>query len=113
MNTFEVEFLTEGTVLLSIRPSLDLRTAKAFRADADAAFAAGGRRFLLDFSATGILDSEGLGAVFHLHRRLAEVQGHIVFVAPSKPVRVIMQVTGINQVFPVVESVSAALPERS
>ncbi len=99
MCAFAVAHLDAESDVIRIGPTLDFRNAKSFKTLWRERLQSGARCFILDFSETGLLDSTGLGAVFSLLRNVTPVLGGVVFLAPSHPVRVIMQITRIHQIF--------------
>ncbi len=69
----------------------------------------GARVFLLDFSQTQFLDSQGLGSVFRLCRRVLTLEGGTVaIVAPSAPVRTTISLARLDRSFPIFESLADA-----
>ncbi len=95
-------------VIVHLDETLDFSNAGAFKAVCFDQIRLGTRHFVLDFSNTGILDSTGLGAIFALYRELSRLEGQVVFASLSTPVRVVIQISRIQQVFPSYKSVEAA-----
>ena len=95
-------------VIVHLDETLDFSNAGAFKAVCFDQIRLGTRHFVLDFSNTGILDSTGLGAIFALYRELKRLEGQVVFASLSTPVRVVIQISRIQQVFPSYKSVEAA-----
>jgi len=95
-------------VIVHLDETLDFSNAGAFKAVCFDQIRLGTRHFVLDFSNTGILDSTGLGAIFALYRELSRLEGEVVFASLSTPVRVVIQISRIQQVFPSYKSVEAA-----
>ena len=95
-------------VILRVGKTLDFKNADDFRQACREKFAAGGRHFILDFSETGLLDSTGLGAIFSLLRMVMPQEGEVVFACLSRPVQMVVQMTGIFRVFTSYPSLQAA-----
>ncbi len=95
-------------VIVHLDEILDFSNAGAFKAVCFDQIRLGTRHFILDFSNTGILDSTGLGAIFALYRELTRLEGQVVFASLTTPVRVVIQISRIQQVFPSYKSVEAA-----
>ncbi len=97
------------TVVCKADKSLDFRSAEAFRNALDSLMELGTRNFIIDFSATGGLDSAGLGAILTLHRRLRGTGGRVLFAAPSPAVQTVIGITKCDRVFGSYATVNAAL----
>ncbi|MFQ5569255.1 MAG: STAS domain-containing protein [Rhodothermales bacterium] len=106
---FNIEHADEQTAIVHIGRTLDYRNASDFKSLSQATVALGMRQFVLNFSETGILDSTGLGAIFSLQRTVAGVGGNVVFAALSYPVRAIVQIVKIYNIFPAYKTVDNAI----
>ncbi len=106
---FTIERANKETAIVHFGQTLDFRNTDDFKAVSHAGVEAGIRGFVLDFAATGLLDSTGLGAIFSLHRKVSSVDGRIVFAAPSYPVLTIMQMVNVLKIFPVFKTVEEAV----
>ena len=95
-------------VIVHLDEMLDFSNTGAFKAVCFDQLRLGTRHLVIDFSNTGILDSTGLGAIFALYRELKRLEGQVVFASLSTPVRVVIQISRIQQVFPSYKSVEAA-----
>ena len=95
-------------VIVHLDETLDFSNAGAFKAVCFDQIRLGTRHFVIDFSNTGILDSTGLGAIFSLYREVTRLEGQVVFASLSTPVRVVIQISRTQQVFPSYSSVEAA-----
>jgi len=105
---FTVEPCTQETAIVRIGKALDFRNAAEFKTTCQEQVRAGVRNFILDFSATGILDSTGLGSIFSLYRQVSPLEGQVVFAAVSRPVQVVVQLTRTYKVFRQYPTVDAA-----
>lgn len=97
-----------GTVIVHIGKVLDFRNAAEFKKICQEQSRAGANNFILDFSATDLLDSVGLGAIFSLYRHVTPSNGEVVFATVSKPVQVMVQLTKIFRVFPQYATIAKA-----
>jgi len=95
-------------VIVHLDEVLDFSNAGAFKTVCFDQIRLGTRHFVIDFSNTGILDSTGLGAIFALYREVTRLEGQVVFASLSTPVRVVIQISRTQQVFPSYSSVEAA-----
>jgi len=105
-------FVTEigsDTVVLRIGPALDFRSAAEFRTHCNELIERGFRNFVLDFSATGIFDSTGLGATFGLQRQVGVKDGRVLFAEPTRSVAAVIDLTRSYKVFGKFATVEDAL----
>jgi anti-anti-sigma factor len=98
-----------ATVVISVGPALDFRSAPDFRRTCEDQIAHGRRFFVLDLSQTGILDSTGLGAILAIHHKLLRASGRLLFAAPSRSAEVVIDLTRTSKVFGKYPTVDAAL----
>ena len=61
----------------------------------------------IDMSRTTFLDSSGLGALVGLQKAAARWQGHLTLLNPQPSVRQIIELTRLNRLFNVVNTVAA------
>ncbi len=111
-NYFYMSFNFENTdgdvAIVHVGKALDFRNAAEFKSGFQEQIEAGIRRFILDFSDTGILDSTGLGSIFSLYRQISPDDGQVVFASVSRPVQVVVQLTRTYKVFKQYPSVDEA-----
>ncbi|HET6569129.1 MAG TPA: STAS domain-containing protein [Rhodothermales bacterium] len=109
-----MSFATEvgpDTVILRIGPALDFRSAAEFRTHCNDLIDRGFRNFVLDLSATGILDSMGLGATFGLQRQVGAKNGRVLFAEPTRSVAAVIDLTRSYKVFGKYMTVEDALAD--
>lgn len=105
-----------AVAIVRIGEALDFRNAADFKTACQEQIAAGVRRFVLDFSGTGILDSTGLGVIYGVLRQVTPVGGTVVWAGVSRPVQVVCQLTRSYKIFhqyPTVERAIKALAPSS
>ncbi|MGC9665629.1 STAS domain-containing protein [Planosporangium sp. 12N6] len=90
----------DGGTVLRIHGELDISTAEQLRRVAAPYLAAGGR-LVLDLSRVTFCDSTGLAVLVGFHKRLAAVGGGLELYAPVQRVQHLLNITGLNRVFPV------------
>jgi len=96
--------------VVRIEGEVDLFSAPDLRTTLDNLIEAGTRHIVVDLATVEFLDSSGLGALVGALKHLRAIgSGTILLAAPPPPVRKILELTGINQVFEIVASVDAAL----
>ena len=66
---------------------------------------------VLDLSQMDFICSLGLGAIIAGHVRCRHHHGQIKLVAPSRPVRDLLETTRLTKLFPIYDSVEQALPQ--
>lgn len=102
----KVETLAEGASLVRVSGELDIYTAPRLReqllwlTDQDSS---GCARVLLDLNDVTFIDSTGLGAIVGAHRRFTQRGGVLELVCGSGPVRRLLSITRLDQVFRVHE----------
>ncbi|WP_457651646.1 STAS domain-containing protein [Rhodocaloribacter sp.] len=106
-----MSFATElqgRTATVHVGAELDYRNAETFKSTCGRALDNGARVFILDFSDVRILDSSGLGAIFHLYRRTSRRDGAVLLAALSAAAETAIQVVRLTRVIPCFPTVSAA-----
>jgi anti-sigma B factor antagonist len=93
--------------LVSVAGEVDLATSPELRAALDAAIAASSQ-LVLDLSQVTFLDSTGLGVLVQAHQRALEDGSQLRLVVVESNVRRVIDVTGLDTVFSLHESLDAA-----
>ena len=73
------------------------------------ALAAGDRKFLLDFSSTGYIDSSGLGALVTIARLVRELGGELRLAGLNDDLRSLFELTKLDTLFTIAETPAQAL----
>lgn len=109
MNDFalDVEQRDECAVL-SVSGEVDLATAPQLRQQLVDLVADGHRRIVVDLSRTDFLDSTGLGALVVGLKRLRAHDGEMRVVCTTPRVRKVFEITHVDRVLPLFESVDEA-----
>lgn len=94
----EVSGPTEAP-LVTVTGELDVATSPRLRRELDDAVDAGARDVRVDLSRVGFMDSSGLGALMAVHHRLQGIDGRITIVGATPPVRKILEITALDEVF--------------
>lgn len=72
--------------------------------------AALGRNCVIDLRGLGFIDSTGLGCLMAMYKRLKETDLKFrLVVQPTGPLRRILQITGLDRVFVLAETIEAAI----
>ncbi len=67
---------------------------------------------IIDCSALTLIDSRGLGFLVKLQKQVGQARGTLDFCALTEGVRIVLEITGLDQVFSLLESREAALSLR-
>lgn len=94
-----------GRVVLSVRGEVDIASAPSLRQRLVEVIDDDTRLIAIDASEIGFMDSTGLGVLVGGLKRMRQQEGNLVVVSPSDSVRKIFEVTGLVDVFGVVDSV--------
>lgn len=95
------EFLPDGEDTLCVTGELDVSTAAGLEHAAARAFDGQGGDFHLDVRAMTFMDSTGAQALLRLHRRLTGLGRRLVIVSPTRQVRLVLEILGLDQVLDV------------
>lgn len=91
-----------STVVLN--GELDLRTAPLLDAEVSRLTDEGRRRIGVDLRDVSFMDSHGIKVLAEAHKRLSMLGGTLSLVAPSRPVRRVLELTGVDRILPIEES---------
>jgi anti-sigma B factor antagonist len=94
--------------VLSVSGEVDLATAPQLRQQLVDLVADGHRRIVVDLSRTDFLDSTGLGALVVGLKRLRAHDGEMRVVCTTPRVRKVFEITHVDRVLPLFESVDEA-----
>lgn len=105
----------DGAVVVEVTGEVDLDTAPRLREAIAVALAeTAGGRCVLDLTTVGHLDSAGLTALVDATREAAAQQARLrIVVDANRPVIRPIEITGLNQVLHLYESVDEALDESA
>lgn len=95
--------------ILAVRGSVDLTTAPGLRTRLAELIDDGHTCVVVDLSGTDFLDSTGLGALVAALKRLRMKEGEIRIVCSSGHVRKVFEITSLDRVFAMHETLDGAL----
>jgi len=70
---------------------------------------AGGRKFLIDFSSTGYIDSSGLGVLVSLSKKIREQGGELRLANLNEDLRTLFELTKLDTLFHIANNREEAL----
>jgi anti-sigma B factor antagonist len=92
----------DGRTVLSVSGDIDAQVADQVRdAGLAAASCAGG--FAIDLSQVSFIDSSGLAALIAINNALQSAHSQLTILNPSRPARRILQLTGLDAAFTIIE----------
>jgi anti-sigma B factor antagonist len=95
---------------MSVHGEIDLYTVPRLQRELASALAGGGKpRLIVDLSGVDFCDSTGVNALLAAHRQARDSGGDLELAAPRPAVRKILQVTGLEAVFTVVDNPAPAV----
>jgi anti-sigma B factor antagonist len=98
-----------GPLVTRARGDLDLEAAAPFVFETlDELRALEARDVILDLADVGFVDSSGLRGVIRLHHEVRRGGGDVVVHTPSRPVRQLLTLAGLDEVMVIATSLAAA-----
>ena len=93
-------------VVMSIHGEIDLYSVPRLQREFASVLASGARvRLIVDLSGVDFCDSTGINVLLAAHRQVRDAGGGLQLAAPRPVVTKILQVTGLKNVFTVIDSV--------
>ena len=102
----------DDTAVFALSGELDLATVDTVRAAAESACAKG-LRVVLDLSGVEFCDSTGLGMIISLFRQATSAGGELLLSAPLPRIRYLLEISGVDQVVPIRDTVDEAVQSRT
>lgn len=99
----------EGSAVLRVSGEVDVASAPRLRERIVAMVAEGHRRIVLDLDDVDFLDSTGLGVLVGALKRVRTHGGELHLVCTTPRILKVFEITGLTVVFPMHESVDAAV----
>jgi anti-sigma B factor antagonist len=101
---------TRGEVtLIRVDGQLTVGNRQELKATVQAGLDAGARKFLLDCTATGYIDSSGLGALVTIAKRVREAGGQIRLASLNDDLRALFELTKLDTLFAIFPTPDEAL----
>jgi anti-anti-sigma factor len=86
---------------LYVSGELDIATASTLERTVAGTLDGQGGEFRLDVSAMTFMDSTGAQALLHVHNRVESLGRRLVIVSPTRPVRRVLEIMGLDRVIDV------------
>ena len=98
-----------GVTVVAPTGRLDVLGAPALKDAISEALKNGSPRVVLDLEGVSFVDSTGLGSVIAALKQIRGSQGDLRLAAPNQQVRVVLELTTLDRVFPYFATVEEAL----
>ena len=98
-----------GATVVAPTGRLDVAGAPALKDAISEALKNGQARVVLDMEGVSFVDSTGLGSVIAALKQIRSSQGDLRLAAPNQQVRVVLELTTLDRVFPYYSTVEEAL----
>jgi anti-sigma B factor antagonist len=99
----------EPWTVLTVGGEIDAYTSPQLRTRLRDLIDRGSTDVLVDLEGVGFMDSTGLGVLVGALKRLREHEGRMALVCTQPPLLRILRITGLDQVFPLYESLDRAV----
>ena len=91
----------EGTLIVGNRQELKQKVLEHLEA--------GDRKFVIDFAATGYIDSSGLGVLVSLSKKIGEQGGELRLSSLNEDLRTLFELTKLDTLFKITDTKEKAL----
>lgn len=98
----------DGVSIVTVIGQADLHTAPDLRAVLGDVVDGGSRAVLVDLTGATFIDSMTLGVLLGARKRLASVDGRLALAVPDKHLRRVFEITSLDRVFTIVDSLPEA-----
>jgi len=98
--------MLDGSALVTVSGEIDVYTSPLLQERLVEVLRDGSSRIVLDLSEVTFLDSTGLGVLITALKRCRSADGDLILVTAQPNVLKVLEITGLNDVFDVQESVS-------
>ncbi len=106
--SFSVKKDTKGVVVIGVDGQLIVGNRHELKDKITEALDAGDRKFLIDFSNTGYIDSSGLGVLVSLLRKIREAGGDLRLAGLNEDLRTLFELTKLDTLFDITDSAATA-----
>jgi anti-sigma B factor antagonist len=107
--TFNVRKQAGGVVVIEVEGQLIVGNRQELKQQVLDALEAGSRKFLIDFTKTGYIDSSGLGVLVSLSKKIREEGGDLRLAGLNEDLKTLFELTKLDTLFAITESAAEAL----
>lgn len=98
-----------GTIVLAFKGRCDFQSRHTYQTVMNQALAKNPQLIIFDFTHLSYIDSAGLGLLNLTRKQQADHHIRFVIAAPQAPIKQILDITNMDQLFPVCSSLESAL----
>jgi anti-sigma B factor antagonist len=99
----------KGVVIIGVDGQLIVGNRHDLKKKVLDAMEAGERKFVVDFTATGYIDSSGLGVLVSLAKKVREAGGDLRLAGLNEDLRTLFELTKLDTLFTLMDSVEEAV----
>jgi anti-sigma B factor antagonist len=107
--TLSVHKETNGVVVVAVDGQLIVSNRQELKQRILDALEAGDRKFLVDFTRTGYIDSSGLGVLVSLSKKIRDQGGDLRLAGLNEDLRTLFELTKLDTLFGISDSPGEAL----
>lgn len=107
--TFNVTKEQGGVVVVAVDGQLIVGNRQELKQKILDALEAGGRKFLIDFTRTGYIDSSGLGVLVSLSKKIRDQGGDLRLAALNEDLKTLFELTKLDTLFAISDTPAEAL----
>ncbi len=99
----------QGIVIVSVDGQLIVGNRQELKNLVHEALDRGGRKFVIDCTRTGYIDSSGLGALVSMSRKVRETGGELRIAGLNEDLRALLELTKLDTLFRILDTPEQAL----
>ncbi|MFI5279856.1 MAG: STAS domain-containing protein [Gemmatimonadales bacterium] len=99
----------KGVLVVAVSGQLVVGNRQEFKESVLTALEGGERKFLVDFSETGYIDSSGLGVLVSLSKKIRDEGGDLRLAGLNEDLRTLFELTKLDTLFAISDSPADAL----
>ena len=99
----------KGVVIIGVDGQLIVGNRHELKKQVLDAVEAGDTKFVIDFTATGYIDSSGLGVLVSLAKKVREAGGDLRLAGLNDDLRTLFELTKLDTLFSIVDSIEEAV----
>lgn len=107
--TFSVRMDPKGVVVVEVDGQLIVGNRQELKHKVLDALEAGDRKFLIDFTKTGYIDSSGLGVLVSLSKKVRDEGGDLRLAALNEDLKTLFELTKLDTLFAISDSPAEAI----